>query len=269
MTRSIADQALAYARHGWPVFPCRPGSKEPATSHGFLDATTDPNRIRRWWERQPAANLAIATGAPGPDVLDIDQHGEAGSGFAALNRLIGASMVDTDRANALVVTPSGGAHLYYAGSDQHSGKLPRHHLDFRAVGGYIVAPPSEIGGRLYRVVRHTPQAEADGLDWTKVTGFLEPARTAARQPSRPLGEVSRLAAWMASLAADSHNRNDGLFWAACRAAEVGDEAVLASLAAAARATGLNDREIARTIDSARRTAGRRPFEHNPGREVTR
>lgn len=29
-----------------PVFPCQPGSKEPATRHGFHDATTDPDRIQ-------------------------------------------------------------------------------------------------------------------------------------------------------------------------------------------------------------------------------
>lgn len=32
------DQALAYAQRGWPVFPCQPGGKEPATRHGFRDA---------------------------------------------------------------------------------------------------------------------------------------------------------------------------------------------------------------------------------------
>ena len=28
-------QALAYARRGWPVFPCQPGQKIPATRHGY------------------------------------------------------------------------------------------------------------------------------------------------------------------------------------------------------------------------------------------
>src|SRR5579859_4487703 len=69
------SQAMAYARRGWPVFPCQPGAKMPATRHGFRDATTDPQQIRWWWDRQPAANVAIATGAPGPDVLDVDKHG--------------------------------------------------------------------------------------------------------------------------------------------------------------------------------------------------
>jgi hypothetical protein len=266
MTRDIADQAIAYARHGWPVFPCRPGTKEPATGHGFLDATIDPDRIRWWWRRQPTANLAIATGAPGPDVLDVDQHGPAGSGFAALNRLIRGGLVEVGKAKAIVATPSGGAHMYFAGSDQHSGKLPRHHLDFRSSGGYIVAPPSQVGGKFYRVIRH--EGRAGDLDWAKIVRFLEPERAAAAQPpSRAPGDIGPLAAWIASLAPDSHNRNDGLFWAACRAAEADDHAVLADLAAAARSTGLSDREIARTIDSARRTAGRRPFEHQAGHEV--
>ena len=37
-------------------------------------------RARGW-------NLAIATGAPGPDVLDVDQHGPAGNGYAAFDGL--------------------------------------------------------------------------------------------------------------------------------------------------------------------------------------
>src|SRR5215472_1616070 len=79
--------ALALARRGWPVFPCQPGAKAPATRHGFCDATTDSDLIAWWWERHPTANLAVATGLPGPDVLDVDQHGPAGNGFAALRRL--------------------------------------------------------------------------------------------------------------------------------------------------------------------------------------
>jgi hypothetical protein len=258
------EQARAYAARGWPVFPCQPGGKEPATRHGFLDATTDPDKISWWWRRQPEANLAIATGQPGPDVLDVDQHGRAGNGFAAFNHLKRVGLIDG--ASTLVATPSGGLHAYFAGSDQHCGKLPRHHLDFRAQGGYIVAPPSQVGGKPYHVISR--RDACGGLDWDKVTGLLEPERhTAIRPAMARRGDMSHLAAWVAGLAPDSHNRNDGLFWAACRAAEAGDESVLAELAAAARSTGLSDREIAATIRSARRTAGR-PCEHQGGREAT-
>jgi hypothetical protein len=257
----IAEQAQAYARHGWPVFPCQPAAKEPATRHGFLDATTDPDQIGWWWRRQPGANVAIATGQPGPDVLDVDQHGQAGSGFAALNRLKRADLAGG--ASAIVATPSGGMHLYFAGSDQRSGKLPRHHLDFRAQGGYILAPPSQVGGRPYRVIRH--QAEAGGLNWGTVTELLEPQRHAAIRPAAVSDrDLTRLAEWVGRQ--QEGNRNDGLFWAACRAAEAGDETVLAELAVAARSAGLADREVGATIASARRAARRRQPEHHGGRE---
>jgi Bifunctional DNA primase/polymerase, N-terminal len=259
--QDTARRALAYAAHGWPVFPCQPGGKEPATRHGFLDATTDPDQIAWWWRRQWDANVAIATGDPGPDVLDVDQHGPAGSGFAALNKLIRAGL--TDGASAIVATPGGGVHLYYAGSGQRCGKLPRHHLDFRAQGGYVVAPPSQVGGRPYRVVRH--QAAAGGLDWGTVTGLLDPQPRSPRliTPTAS-GDLAHLAAWVGRQ--HEGNRNDGLFWAACRAAEAGDEAALAELAAAARSAGLDGREITATIRSARRTAGHRQPEHRGGRE---
>ena len=45
MTDATLRQALAYARRGWPVFPCLPGQKIPATKHGYLDATTDEQQI--------------------------------------------------------------------------------------------------------------------------------------------------------------------------------------------------------------------------------
>jgi hypothetical protein len=260
----VLRQALAYAAHGWPVFPCQPGSKQPATQHGFKDATTDPGKISWWWRRQPDANLAIATGAPGPDVLDVDQHGPAGNGYGAFRRLLRAGLARD--ASAIIATPGGGLHAYFTGTSQRCGKLPRHHLDFRAQGGYVLAPPSQVAGKPYQLLRH--QAEAGHLDWNKAVALLEPQRQAATRPaSAQRGDLGHLARWVTALAPDSHNRNDGLFWAACRAAEAGDDTVLAQLATAARSTGLTEREITATLASARRTAGPR-MEHQGGREAT-
>ncbi len=262
MNPRATDRALAYAAVGWPVFPCKPGVKEPATSHGFCDATTDPDKIAWWWRRQPEANVAIATGYPGPDVLDVDQHGAAGNGFTALNQLKTAGLLEP--AGTIVSTPSGGLHAYFTGSEQASGRLPRHHVDLRARGGYVLAPPSRVSGKPYLLRRD--EAATGGLDWSRVVGLLEPERAFA-YVSRPLSsDLSRLVAWTAALGPDSHNRNDGLFWAACRAAEAGDGAVLAELAIAARATGLADQEIRRTIASARRTAARRHSQRQTDRE---
>lgn len=254
MTDTVLRQALACARRGWPVFPCQPGQKIPATAHGFRDATTDPDQITDWFARRPEHNLAIATGAPGPDVLDVDQHGPTGNGYPALGRLRRAGLLDGT--TAYVRTPSGGLHAYFTGTVQRSGHLPAHHLDFLSSGGYILAPPSQVDGRPYRLLKVT--GRRGQLDWTAVTRLLQSARQHRRTEARsaPGRDLAHLARWVA--AQPEGNRNAGLFWAANRALEADSAADLSPLAAAARQAGLPDAEITRTLDSARRTGQAHP-----------
>src|SRR5260221_12533215 len=86
----LLDAALAYAAQGIPVFPLAPGMKVPAISkdeggRGFHDATTDTERIRRWWKRWPRANIGIPTGsASGWVVIDIDPRHGGDRSLAAL-----------------------------------------------------------------------------------------------------------------------------------------------------------------------------------------
>ena len=156
-------------------------------------------------------------------------------------------------------TPSGGLHAYFTGSAQRNGHLPAHHLDFRSRGGYVLAPPSRVDGKPYEVIR---TVNADGaLDWAAVTALLEPHRQPRRpqpgpDPGRDLGGLAR---WVAGQA--EGNRNAGLFWAANRALETDPAADLSALADAARQAGLGDREITRTLDSARN--GGRTRSHAP------
>ena len=250
---AVLAQALAYARHGWPVFPCKPGRKEPDTRHGFKDATTDPERITAWWTAEPGRNVAIATGAPGPDVLDVDVRPD-GSGYAAFRRLKRAGLLEGSL--AIVATPGGGLHAYYSGTGQGSGRLPAHHLDFKAAGGYVLAPPSAVGGKPYRLVQQDRQAAGRRLDWAAAIALLDPPQPKP-QPARQTdhADAARLAGWVARL--PEGNRNTGLFWAACRAAETAHPGALGALAQAAETAGLPEQEIARTIASARRSAGHR------------
>jgi Bifunctional DNA primase/polymerase, N-terminal len=256
MTNSTLHRALAFAEAGWPVFPCHPGQKTPATAHGYLDATTDERQITRWFTRHPQANLAIATGAPGPDVLDVDQHGPAGNGYAAFNQLRRTGLLVG--ATAYVATPSGGLHAYFTGTTQRNGHLPACHLDFRSRGGYILAPPSQVGGKPYQLIKTAGGHGA--LDWAAVTRLLQPQPRHQPDPQPQPGaeaDVERLAAWVARQ--QQGNRNAGLYWAAHRALDTNQAADLSPLATAARHAGLEDREIGRTLDSARKTHEARPF----------
>jgi hypothetical protein len=110
----------------------------------------------------------------------------------------------------------------------------------------------------YELLKH--QDAKGGLDWAAVTRLLDPQPQhhpgqATERPTDP----SRLARWVARL--PEGNRNDGLFWAANRALEAG-ATDLRELAEAARSTGLEEREIACTLQSAHRRADH-PFAADP------
>jgi hypothetical protein len=263
--------AHRYADASWPVLPLIPGEKAPITAHGFHDATTGHRQIEQWFRHFPGRNIGIATGAPGPDVLDVDRHPD-GSGFGAYNRLRAEGLVPG--AAALVRTPNGGMHAYYAGTGQRNGSLPAHHIDYRARGGYVVAPPSIVRAldghpRPYQVVSH--QRSDATFDWDAARRFLHP-EPQPHQPQQPghaaagPGRVEHLPDWVAQQA--EGNRNAALFWAANRALDRGRPEVLGHLADAARAAGLGEREIDATIRSAQRTAaqqaGFRPAEREAG-----
>lgn len=240
-------RALAYAAAGWPVLWCKEGSKEPATRHGFKDATTNPVVIRGWASHDPEGNPAIRTGEPGPDVLDVDVR-EDGSGYPAFNRLKRAGLLAG--AQALVRTPSGGLHAYFVGTRQPCGRLPRQHLDFKAAGGYVLVPPSQVNGRPYELLDHRPGSAT--LDWQAVRELLEPPKREALVRPQDVGDVTRLADWVARQ--PEGNRNAGLYWAACRV-DPGDTAALEQLVSAAVHAGLPEREVYRTIASAARRRG--------------
>ena len=70
-------------------------------------------------------------------------------------------------------TPVGGTHAYFTGSDQHNGRLPCHHLDFRSQGGYILAPPSQIDGKPYRIIKKLggcPSTQPERMGCVLATG---------------------------------------------------------------------------------------------------
>lgn len=125
--------ALAYAARGWPVMPAE--GKQPLTRHGVKDASTDAELIRRWFQHWPHANLALACGSPGPQVLDVDNLERARDVIAALE---GVPCVATTR----------GRHFYFAGAARSTIALG--YGELRGRGSYVICPPSmHESGREY------------------------------------------------------------------------------------------------------------------------
>jgi len=146
---SLQDWALKYARMGWPVLPLAPRDKVPLTTNGLKDATTDPQTIRKWWDRTPDANIGIRTGSgSGFFALDVDSKSD---GLASLDEMITTHGMLPDSPESL--TGGGGKHFLFACPDHcvanSVGKVGPG-LDIRGERGYIVAPPSiHRSGRTY------------------------------------------------------------------------------------------------------------------------
>ncbi len=135
--------ALLYAAWGWPVFPCAPGLKRPATRHGLNEATTDADQITAWWTAWPHANVAVATGHRF-DVIDVDPAG------ADWWRRHGNTDGPLPDIHGEVSTPRVlGRHLYVepTGMRSKAGLAPG--VDYRGLGGYVLVPPSVLSRNAY------------------------------------------------------------------------------------------------------------------------
>lgn len=142
----ILNAALTYASLGWPVFPVNP-DKTPATAHGFKDATTDPEIIKRWFINT-SYNLAVRTGkTSGFIVIDVDGP-EGEKSINDLQVLYGPLPSTVQQK-----TGGGGRHLLfeYPGPGIKNKVNIAPGIDVRGDGGYIVIAPSRhSSGNLYQ-----------------------------------------------------------------------------------------------------------------------
>lgn len=232
---TMLDHALGYADAGWPVFPLAPRTKRPATAHGKDDATTDAALIRQMFAGRDDYNVAIRP-VPGVIVLDVDPRN--GGTIDALGDL---------PATWTARTGGGGWHLLFRYRGDTVGRVRgTDGIDIKTEAGYIVAAPSiHPDGGAYEWVNHHPVVALPSHLHARVR--REPARRVkgAGRVSAPGGLVAVVAA------ATEGNRNNALFWAACRAAESdAPDAVWGDLRSSAQLVGLDDREIDQTIASA-------------------
>ena len=145
--------ALAYARHGWWVFPLAPRQKVPAgelAPHGVKDASREPAQLREWWGDRPDHGIGLACGPSGLAVVDIDPRN---GGLLSMEALV-ATHKDVPPC-PVAETGGGGWHYVYAapkGVRLRNGAIAAG-VDLKCDGGYIaVAPSVHPSGRAYRWV---------------------------------------------------------------------------------------------------------------------
>ena len=81
-------------------------------------------------------------------------------------------------------------HIYFAASGQRGGSLRKLHVDFKALGGFVLVPPSQIGGKRYHVIDERPWTGAT-LDWAACKRLLvRLSRTGPRGPGAALRGTS-------------------------------------------------------------------------------
>ena len=151
---AILDAALEYAQHGFAVLPVRQSDKTPYNTHGVSEASKDPEQIRQWWEKYPAANVAIAMGRASGNIVTVDVDIKPEEGKHGDIELQKWEALHGDFPNTVVqITGSGGMHYIYHldGIEQFKNTvdaLPA--IDIRGDGAYIVVSPSVYAdGRSY------------------------------------------------------------------------------------------------------------------------
>jgi hypothetical protein len=250
----MLDAALELASLDWAVFPCieTPGerAKSPYTKNGFLDASTDPDQIHKWWNYKPGALIGLAVPA---EILVIDIDPRNGGSRAALEKEAGPIPVT---ATAWSGRGDDGQHLYFMRpkGDLTGTRLPPG-IDLKdANRGYVIVPPSlhPDTGQPYRWEHEDTIALVPFKLWQLLQ--LDLTHSGRHFSPREGDDFTELLRWVA--ATPEGARDDHVFYAACRMAEQGSlDGHEGDLIDAALSTGFSEREIRKCIASARRRVG--------------
>jgi hypothetical protein len=156
---------------GCKIFPCSPGTKDPATPHGWKDASDDPAQIAEWQRINPDFNWAVACGPSNLFVFDIDPGGL--DWWHKLLERDATIKAAVDRAFQ-VRTPKGGLHVYFRGEGPSTASRIAEGIDTRGgirrggeiiSGGYVILPGSATKAGPGRV---------DGIYEALPGGVIEP-----------------------------------------------------------------------------------------------
>jgi hypothetical protein len=177
---SNMSTALDAARRGWPVFPLAAGAKVPAIESWESAATTDEDRLTRYWTwpGRSRHGVAIACGPARLVVIDLDRpkpdqtppHHWRRAGITDGTDVLAQLCADAEQPfpadTYTVQTGRGGLHLYFTApvgielrnTEGETGRGLGWLIDTRAAGGYVVSAGSVVQGRRYELVHDVAPA---------------------------------------------------------------------------------------------------------------
>lgn len=131
------------AELGYQILPCTPGAKRPhpkLAPNGVYSASSKAADVARWLKLR--TNLAIHCSHMA--VIDIDP---AGIPWLEQHHHL------LQLAGAVVSTPRGGKHLWFAAPPHHTIQNSINQIapgvDLKTTGGYVLVPPSAVNGKNY------------------------------------------------------------------------------------------------------------------------
>lgn len=225
--------------------------------HGIHDAASDPATVRALFGAAPwATGYGIACGREPHHLIgvDLDVKNDV-DGIAELRRLADKHGFEVPM-TVTITTPSGGQHRWLRAPAGHPvpnsvGRLAPG-IDIRGTGGYLVGPGSVTVRGSYELTETSSViAPAPAV----LLQLLAPPPPRPRPATLPLSGVQAVALVSFVLDAPTGQRNDRLYWAACRAHETDEHEQLAqALMDAAVHIGLPESEARATVASAYRNA---------------
>jgi Bifunctional DNA primase/polymerase, N-terminal len=253
MVTVFTEGALSYAeRLGWKLLLLAPGAKVPFFSkgrggNGVHDATSDLAKIREWGLTCPSGNIGVACGdVSGIAVVDVDPRNGGDATLAAL------------AAKGRVLPPcpcqrtgNGGWHYLFSSDPRIGGSKGKlgSGIEIKSTGGYIVAAPSWIraskdgrGGAYRWEITPFEVAPPPMPGWMTTLLGPPPLPKPSFRPDERYGGLEPLARFVAS--SPVGERNNRLYWAACRSreliarSEISEASVVRRLTDAAAAAGL-------------------------------
>ena len=248
----LLNAALKYARMGLAVFPLKAKGKEPNTENVFKDASTDETVIRGWWERNPKANIGIATGdmSGGLVAIDMDIDKEKGKdGYHTFKKWCDDNYLILPD-SWLSITGRGGYHLLYRSKFPVPSKIGwLDDVDIRADGAYIVAPPSiHPNGTKYEWEDAPDECQLVSTDDIDVEFIMNSVIASNIKTNQPLSVPDEI---------PEGHRDEIMFKLACKYQAMGmsDSAMLAALQEENRVRckpPLSDKEIKKKVEQAQK-----------------